>query len=77
MLMLTERRWTDYTHYADLSESHSVSPLVRTLLAQDRIAYVPEGAHYSFVEVQLPFLQTVLPEDFEICRVITGRIGLV
>ncbi|MDY0094560.1 MAG: AmmeMemoRadiSam system protein B [Candidatus Vecturithrix sp.] len=64
----------DYTHYATPLGEVSVSPLVRTLLAQDRIAYVPEAHTTHIVEVQLPFLQTVLPEDFEILPVITGRM---
>ncbi|GAK60179.1 AMMECR1 domain protein [Candidatus Vecturithrix granuli] len=65
----------DYTHYATPLGEVSVSPLVRTLLAQDRIAYIPEAHTTHIIEVQLPFLQTVLPEDFEILPVITGRMN--
>lgn len=65
----------DYTHYASPLGEVRVSPLVQTLLKQDRIAYVPEAHTTHIIEVQLPFLQTVLPEDFEILPVITGRMN--
>lgn len=65
----------DYTHYATPLGEVRVSPLVQTLLKQDRIAYIPEAHTTHIIEVQLPFLQTVLSEDFEILPVITGRMN--
>lgn len=65
----------EFTHYATPLGEVRVSPLAQEWLKLDRITY-DAAAHTSHViEVQLPFLQIVLPEDFEILPIITGRIN--
>ncbi|MBD3309102.1 AmmeMemoRadiSam system protein B [candidate division KSB3 bacterium] len=64
----------EYTYYATPLGEVRVSPIVRELEQDERIASVPEAHTTHIIEVHLPFLQTVLKEDFEIVPVITGRI---
>lgn len=63
-----------FTHYATPLGEVRVSPLAQEWLKLDRISYDPAAHTTHVIEVQLPFLQTVLPENFEILPMITGRI---
>jgi AmmeMemoRadiSam system protein B/AmmeMemoRadiSam system protein A len=64
----------EFTHYATPLGEVRVSPLAQEWLKLDRITY-DDAAHTThIIEVHLPFLQTVLPENFEILPMITGRI---
>jgi AmmeMemoRadiSam system protein B/AmmeMemoRadiSam system protein A len=64
----------DYTHYETPLGEVRVSPLVRELVKEEGISYVPDAHITHIIEVQLPFLQLTL-EDFEIIPVITWRMN--
>ncbi len=66
----------DYTHYRTPLGDVQVSPLVRELMQEERISYVPAAHTTHIIEVHLPFLQLVLEDEFEIVPVITGRINV-
>ncbi len=66
----------EYTHYATPLGEVNVSPLARKLLEEEDISCVPMAHTTHIIEVHLPFLQTVLTNEFEIIPVITGRLNL-
>jgi len=63
-----------FTHYETPLGEVRISPLVRELLQEDGISYVPAAHTTHIIEVHLPFLQLLL-EDFEIIPVITWRMN--
>ena len=65
----------EYTHYLTPLGEVRVSPLSRTFIEKDdRISYIPAAHTTHIIEVQLPFLQLVLGNDFEILPVIIGKL---
>lgn len=61
-----------HTHYQTPLGNVSVSPVARTLLEVSGFSFVPAAHTAHVVEVQLPFLERIYGEDFEIVPIITG-----